>query len=107
MHNQSNLLTVFFSSTDMETIPTTKGKKLLCSGFWGIVRHPNYLGDILINISFIPFVLGVPPVLNQYAIVLLLLHRSVRDHTRCKQKYGAAWERYCHKVKYVLVPKVY
>jgi protein-S-isoprenylcysteine O-methyltransferase Ste14 len=39
--------------------------------------------------------------------ILLLIHRTVRDNERCKQKYGAAWDRYCSKVKYVLIPKVY
>jgi steroid 5-alpha reductase family enzyme len=37
---------------DLETLPTARGKKLLVSGWWGLVRHPNYLGDILTQISF-------------------------------------------------------
>jgi len=35
----------------LETLPTARGKKLLVSGWWGLVRHPNYLGDIIIQIS--------------------------------------------------------
>ena len=92
---------------DLETIPTTKGKKLICSGFWGVVRHPNYVGDILMNLCFIPFAPDVPPVVCSILITLFLIHRSVRDNVRCKEKYGAAWDRYCNKVKYVLLPKVY
>jgi protein-S-isoprenylcysteine O-methyltransferase Ste14 len=91
----------------LETIPTTKGKKLLCSGFWGLVRHPNYLGDILVTASLGAFGWNVPPVLPFVGSILLLIHRTVRDNERCKQKYGAAWDRYCSKVKYVLIPKVY
>jgi lamin-B receptor len=91
----------------LETIPTTKGKKLLCSGFWGLVRHPNYLGDILLTASLGAFGWNVPPVLPFVGSILLLIHRTVRDNERCKQKYGAAWDRYCSKVKYVLIPKVY
>lgn len=93
--------------SDLEAIPTTQGKKLLVSGFWGIVRHPNYLGDIIIQLSFVPFVLWSPPILAFLFSIFFLVHRAKRDHSRCKQKYGAAWDRYCNKVKYVLVPKVY
>lgn len=38
-----------FIFLDFETIPTSRGKKLLASGWWGWVRHPNYLGDIIIH----------------------------------------------------------
>ena len=31
---------------DLETISTPRGK-LIVSGLWGWVRHPNYLGDII------------------------------------------------------------
>uniref|UniRef100_A0A8C5WCH4 Lamin B receptor n=1 Tax=Leptobrachium leishanense TaxID=445787 RepID=A0A8C5WCH4_9ANUR len=31
----------------LKTIPTSTGKKLLVSGWWGFVRHPHYLGDLL------------------------------------------------------------
>jgi protein-S-isoprenylcysteine O-methyltransferase Ste14 len=38
--------------TDLETIPTPTGKKLLVSGWWGLVRKPNYLGDLLMALSW-------------------------------------------------------
>ncbi|KAJ8934326.1 hypothetical protein NQ314_013366 [Rhamnusium bicolor] len=91
----------------LETIPTTRGKKLLVSGFWGIVRHPNYAADILIHLTFIPFAWPGLAVIYPFFIIMLLLYRSVRDNARCKEKYGAAWDRYCNRVKYILLPKVY
>ncbi|XP_021923962.1 delta(14)-sterol reductase isoform X2 [Zootermopsis nevadensis] len=36
----------------LETIPTSRGKKILVSGWWGWVRHPNYLGDIIMHWSW-------------------------------------------------------
>ena len=33
----------------LETISSVGGKKLLSGGYWGLVRHPNYLGEILIQ----------------------------------------------------------
>jgi len=38
---------------NLETLPTAGGRKLLISGWWGLVRHPNFLGEILINWSWV------------------------------------------------------
>jgi hypothetical protein len=37
---------------DLETIPTATGKRLLVSGWWGLCRKPNYLGDITMSIAW-------------------------------------------------------
>lgn len=39
-------------SADLRTIPTATGKSLLVSGWWGLVRHPNYLGDLLMALAW-------------------------------------------------------
>lgn len=104
--SSSNCCWCFFFA-DLETITTNLGKKLIVSGLWGIVRKPNYLGDILMHLALVPYVYNVPPVLFLIFTVALLVHRTIRDNAHCKQKYGGSWERYCLKVKYVLLPKVY
>lgn len=38
--------------TGLQTIPTDTGKRLLVSGWWGFVRKPNYLGDLLMALSW-------------------------------------------------------
>ena len=38
--------------SDLKTMPTSTGKRLLVSGWWGMCRHPNYLGDMLISVSY-------------------------------------------------------
>ena len=47
------LFHILFFLADLETLPTAGGKKLLVSGWWGLVRHPNYLGEILIQWSWV------------------------------------------------------
>lgn len=42
----------FLLFSDLETIPTSTGKKLLVSGWWGMCRKPNYFGDILMALSW-------------------------------------------------------
>lgn len=90
-------------------MPTVLGKKLLCGGLWGWVRHPNYVGDILmywawvIPCGFSHWVPFVAPVCSG----LSLIHRVRRDNERCRLRYGSSWDRYTQKVKYYLVPRIY
>jgi hypothetical protein len=37
---------------DLETIPTVRGTKLIASGWWGLARHINYFGDLLMAIAW-------------------------------------------------------
>lgn len=90
--------------TDIKTLSTKTGKKLMISGPWGMVRHPNYLGDFILHIAFIIFtgvnIASVPFFLS----LIVLLTRSRRDGERCKIKYGEDWIKYCNIVKYQLIP---
>lgn len=81
------------------------GGKLLISGFWGIGRHMNYTGDLIMAIAY------CLPCGNQlegytYAIYLfiLLTHRAYRDDTKCRKKYAGLWKEYTSKVRYVFLP---
>lgn len=93
----------------LETIHTIRGKKLIVSGLWGHVRHPNYLGDIIMwwSISCISMACDILP--YYYAIVCtgLLVHRAIRDNERCKMRYGLAWEQYMSRVKYMLLHRIF
>ncbi|KAL1920089.1 uncharacterized protein VTP21DRAFT_1235 [Calcarisporiella thermophila] len=92
---------------------TSDGKKhssiLLASGFWGLSRHFNYVGDLCISLAMC---LGCSfsHLLPYFYIVymsILLLHRIQRDDTRCRGKYGKYWEEYCRLVPYKLIPYIY
>ena len=86
------------------------GKQLLASGFWGLSRHINYLGEILMALG-LTLSLGYPgdvfPWLYPVYYVALLLPRQRSDDQRCAEKYGALWEEYCRKVPYRIIPWVY
>lgn len=101
----NSILGIYF--VGFKSIPTAiKGKKLLYSGLWGFLRHPNYLGDILVHWSFTGFMFCVPAFMV-YFDILFLIDRSYRDNQNCKEKYGKAWDQYCEKAKYILVPWIY
>lgn len=82
---------------------------LLCSGYWGLSRHFNYVGDLLISLAMC-MTCGTQHLLPYFYIIymtILLLHRIQRDHTRCKGKYGKYWDEYMKAVPYKLIPYVY
>ncbi|KAM6166037.1 delta(14)-sterol reductase LBR [Erethizon dorsatum] len=93
----------------LKTIHTSTGKNLLVSGWWGFVRHPNYLGDLIMALAW-SLPCGFEHVLPYFYVVyfvVLLVHREARDEQQCRRKYGLAWERYCQRVPYRLLPGVY
>uniref|UniRef100_A0A2K6GGS1 Delta(14)-sterol reductase TM7SF2 n=1 Tax=Propithecus coquereli TaxID=379532 RepID=A0A2K6GGS1_PROCO len=93
----------------LETISTATGRQLLVSGWWGIVRHPNYLGDLIMALAW-SLPCGVSHLLPYFYLLYftaLLVHREARDERQCLQKYGLAWHEYCRRVPYRIVPYVY
>jgi protein-S-isoprenylcysteine O-methyltransferase Ste14 len=90
-------------------IPTAAGTKLLTSGWWGKARHVNYLGDLLMGLAWcLPCLFGSPlPYFYIIYFLILLVHRERRDNAQCLRKYGVAWEKYCARVPYRIVPGVY
>jgi protein-S-isoprenylcysteine O-methyltransferase Ste14 len=83
---------------------------LLVNGFWGISRHVNYLGEILMGTGII-LCTGYPsmiwPWLYPLYYVALLFTRQADDNRRCAKKYGALWEMYVKKVPYKIIPFIY
>ncbi len=84
--------------------------RLLCSGFWRLARHINYLGEFLMALG-LTLALGWPldvwPWLYPLYYVALLLPRERDDDRRCARKYGALWTEYCRRVPYRILPGVY
>ncbi len=72
-------------------------RSVLCSGFWGVSRHVNYLGEILMATG-LALSLGQPALLAPWLYplyyVLLLVPRERDDDRRCARKYGALWDEY-------------
>jgi 7-dehydrocholesterol reductase len=70
---------------------------LLCCGFWGWSRHFNYVGDILFATAMCLscWAMMIVPFFYLFMLSAILIHRIIRDHNRCKGKYGIFWDKYC------------
>ena len=90
-------------------IETDRGTRLLASGWWGVGRHMNYLGDLMMGLAWcLPCGFEHPlPYFYIVYFLILLLHRERRDHALCLKKYGPAWQKYCALVRWRILPGVY
>ena len=83
---------------------------MLVSGFWGLSRHINYLGELLMA-SALTLSLGHPDVLWPWLYplyyVALLVPRQLDDDRRCAEKYGPLWKVYRERVRWRIVPFIY
>ena len=86
-------------------------RKILTSGFWGVARHFNYMGEGFLSLS-IALVFGHfanPWAWTYFAfIVTLFTFRQRFDDGYCAEKYGEEkWAEYQARVKYRIFPGVY
>jgi delta14-sterol reductase/lamin-B receptor len=91
------------------TMDTARGTKLLVSGWWGLARHTNYLGDLTMALMWC-LACGFGSLVPYFYVLYftpLLLNRERRDNAMCQQKYGADWDRYTAKVRWRIIPFVY
>ncbi|KAE8657802.1 Delta(14)-sterol reductase [Hibiscus syriacus] len=89
--------------------PKVIGGKLLASGYWGIARHSNYLGDLLLALSFsLPCGISSPiPYFYPIYLFILLVWRERRDEARCAEKYKDIWAEYRRLVPWRIFPYLY
>ena len=84
--------------------------RVLVNGFWGLSRHVNYLGELLMATA-LALSLGYPaepgPWLYPLYYVALLFPRQAADDRRCAQKYGPLWDTYRQRVRWRIIPFVY
>ena len=86
-------------------------RKILYTGYWGVARHFNYMGEGFASLS-IALVFGHFGVLWAWVyfifIVSLFTLRQRDDDKHCAEKYGEEkWAEYRSKVKYRIFPGVY
>lgn len=95
----------------LEPKALTDGERyVLAGGFWGLSRHINYLGEILMATG-LTLALGHPGTWQAWLYplyyVALLFPRQYADDQRCAEKYGPLWQQYVKQVPYRIIPYVY
>jgi len=93
----------------LKFIETKSGSKLLVTGWWGVARHINYLGDWIMAWAWcLPTGFATPVTYFYVAyFAVLLIHRDRRDEAKCRSKYGKDWDRYTKIVPWRIIPGMY
>lgn len=82
---------------DLEAISGMQGMKLLVSDCWAVVRQwQNYVGELIIPMCWLPFVLWYLPLLTVLFSIAFLIHKRIRDNVDCEQI--RASNRSCSKI---------
>ncbi|KAK8251848.1 7-dehydrosterol-delta 7-reductase [Phyllosticta capitalensis] len=82
---------------------------LLMSGWWGVSRHFNYVGDLMLSYAMCA-VCGtrdIIPWTYAFFMTAILVHRCLRDEKRLETKYGEQWTKYCAQVRWRLIPGIW
>ena len=99
----------FLGWIEPQTI-TDGERRILCSGFWRVSRHINYLGEVLMAVG-LTLALGYPwlvlPWLYPIYYLILLSTRERDDDRRCAEKYGELWDEYRTIVPWRIIPRIY
>lgn len=108
-HRFRNGTSVEIWGREPEFIQTARGTRLLAGGWWGLSRHANYLGDLMMALAWC-LACGFGHLVPYFYFIYfapLLIDRERRDDEHCAQKYGADWDAYRARVKWRIVPFVY
>uniref|UniRef100_A0A0K8SAG0 Uncharacterized protein n=1 Tax=Lygus hesperus TaxID=30085 RepID=A0A0K8SAG0_LYGHE len=100
------------SSVSSADVIHSRSSSLFKGGLWGKVRHPNYLGALLVYTSWVLLALGSAPLhwipfAILIAVVIEVLVQVSRVETRCQDRHASAWNVYSSQVKQRRIPKVF
>ncbi len=88
------------------TIRTFEGQKVISTGLYGIVRHPKYVGDLLLIVGT-PLALGSWWGLVFVVLMFPALAWRILDEERLLRRDLPGYAEYMRKVRYRLVPQLW
>jgi len=101
------IFTVFKTNTHTANIiAVEKNHKVVSSGFYKYIRHPMYLGDVLIT-TFSPIALGSYLLYPIIILLLPLLILRILHEEKVLKENLPGYKEYCNKVQFRLIPGIW
>ncbi|MBN1593119.1 MAG: isoprenylcysteine carboxylmethyltransferase family protein [Candidatus Coatesbacteria bacterium] len=72
-------------------------------GIYAVVRHPQYLGYIMINMGFVCLVQSALVIALAIPAVVLFVVHTVLEDRYCAEKHGEEWRDYARRVPLINV----
>jgi protein-S-isoprenylcysteine O-methyltransferase Ste14 len=87
-------------------IEINEGQRVIDTGPYAIVRHPMYLGTVLMYLSM-PVSLGSFWGLIPALIIFPILYARIRKEEQLLIQDLPGYDEYCNKVRYRLIPRIW
>ena len=84
--------------TTLKTAETHRTEKIVTTGVYSIVRHPQYFGGLLAHIGISFLLSGVYSLLITPLLTILLLEISKKEEKELILEYGSIYEDYRRNV---------
>ncbi|BES93043.1 Ergosterol biosynthesis ERG4/ERG24 family [Nesidiocoris tenuis] len=100
------------SAVPSKDVIHSRSSVLYKGGLWGLVRHPNYLGALIIYSSWSVLALAAAPV-HWIPVAISVVNlveiatQIARVESRSEERHGAIWNSYAAQVKYRILPRVF
>ena len=102
-----SILIWILAAKEIGIIPGTRPKsKLISSGIYGIVRHPIYIGNILIPLGLGLAFRAAYALLYAPVIIIFFILTTFTEEKTLIEEYGQEYIEYKKKVKWRLIPWV-
>jgi len=88
------------------TIQVEKGQKVISTGPYSIIRHPMYLGTIIMYLST-PIALGSYWALLPFLAMPLILRDRILNEEEVLLRELPGYKEYCKKTRYRLIPYIW
>ncbi|MFH0885081.1 MAG: isoprenylcysteine carboxylmethyltransferase family protein [Candidatus Micrarchaeota archaeon] len=88
------------------TIEVVKGQKVISTGPYSVIRHPMYLGTILMWTAT-PIALGSYWALPAFLLIVPLLVLRILNEEEVLRRELPGYKEYCNKTRYRLLPFVW
>jgi len=82
------------------------GHELVTEGIYGVIRHPSYLGMIILMLGWALAFRSVPGVILAALIIPSLLARIRSEESLLRTQFGDQYEAYCQRT-WRLIPGIY
>ncbi|OAF70208.1 C-14 sterol reductase, partial [Intoshia linei] len=95
-------------SHESKNIIGSGARRLYSGSLWGVVRHPNYLGNLIFYIGLsMHCQLSIIPWLLPLYTILIVIKCISRVEESSKSRHGSNWVEYCRRVPFKLIPGLY
>ncbi|MDD5340774.1 MAG: isoprenylcysteine carboxylmethyltransferase family protein [Candidatus ainarchaeum sp.] len=88
------------------TIEVVKGQKVISTGPYSIIRHPMYLGVLLLYVAT-PIALGSYWALPPFLLVVPVILFRILNEEEVLRRELAGYKEYCKKTRYRLLPFIW